>query len=48
MRLLSWAICVLGIWILLNSLLPGQTWTGIAGGLIIAVLALISALKKET
>jgi len=48
MKLLSWAICVLGLWILLTSILPGQMWVGIVGGLVIAVLALIAAFRKET
>lgn len=48
MKLLSWAICVLGLWILLTGILPGQMWTGIACGLVIAVLALINAFRKET
>jgi len=48
MKLLSWAICVLGLWILLTSILPGQMWIGIVGGLLIAVLALIAAFRKET
>ena len=46
MNLLSWAICVLGIWILVGGFMGGMNWVSIICGIVIAVLALIAALKK--
>ena len=45
MKFLSWAIVVLGLWILFTGFMPGMV-TNIIGGLVIAVLALMAALKS--
>jgi len=46
MKLLSLAICSLGIWVILNSFLgPQSIWEDIVFGAIAAVLALIGALR---
>ncbi|MFH0942049.1 MAG: hypothetical protein V1823_03395 [Chloroflexota bacterium] len=43
MKLLSLAICTLGIWVVLNSLLgPSSVWEDIVFGAITAVLAFIA------
>jgi hypothetical protein len=44
MKWLAWAICVLGLWILVSGFMPGMILNIIAGAAI-AVLALIGALK---
>ncbi len=44
MKLLSLAICSLGIWVLLNSFVAA-IWDDIVFGAIAAVLALIAAFK---
>ena len=44
MKWLSWAIVVLGLWILIGGFAPGMILNVIAG-LVIAVLALMAALK---
>jgi hypothetical protein len=44
MKFLSWAIVVLGLWILLGAFMPGMILNIIAGALI-AILALMGALK---
>jgi len=47
-KLLSLAICSLGIWVILNSFLgPASIWEDIVFGVIAAVLALIAALKVK-
>ncbi len=47
MKWLSWSICVLGIWILVNGFLgPAMNWVSIVCGIVIAVLAIIGAVKK--
>ena len=46
MKLVSLAICSLGIWVILNSFLgPTSIWEDIVFGAIAAVLALIGALR---
>jgi hypothetical protein len=45
MKFLSWAICVLGLTMLVGGFLGAMNWVNIVGGLIIAVLALIGAIK---
>ena len=46
-KLLSLAICSLGIWVLLNPLLgPASIWEDIVFGAIAAILALMAAFKK--
>jgi len=47
MSWLSWAICVLGIWILLTGIFAPLNWVSIVCGIVIAVLALIGAIKKS-
>ncbi len=47
MKFLSWAICSLGVWVILNACLgPQSIWEDIVFGAIAAVLALIAALKR--
>ncbi|MFA5309259.1 MAG: hypothetical protein WC370_07235 [Dehalococcoidales bacterium] len=46
MRLLSLAICSLGIWVFLSAFVHGS-WVGIVFGGIAAVLALAGAAKRE-
>jgi hypothetical protein len=46
MRLISLAICSLGIWVLLSAFVDGS-WVGIVFGAIAAVLALIGAFVKS-
>ncbi len=46
MKLLSFAISVLGVWVVLNSFVAG-TWVDIVFGAIVAILALAAALKAE-
>ena len=45
MKWLGWAICVLGIWILLTSVIGGFNVVGLICGIVIALLALMAALK---
>jgi hypothetical protein len=45
-RLVSLAICSLGIWVILNALLGTAIWDDIVFGAITAILALIGAFKK--
>jgi len=45
MKFLSWAIVVLGLWILFSGFMPGMLLNIIAG-VVIAVLALMAALKS--
>lgn len=45
MKWLSWAIVVLGIWILVGGFMGMMNWLSIICGLVIAVLALIGAIK---
>ena len=46
MKLVAWAICSLGIWVLLNPLLgPTSIWEDIVFGAIAAVLAFIGAIR---
>ena len=48
MKLLSLAICSLGIWVVLNSFLgPMSIWEDIVFGAIAAVLAFIGMFKME-
>ena len=43
-KLLSWAICSLGIWVVLNSFLgPVSIWEDIVFGAITAILAAVAA-----
>ncbi len=46
MKLLSLAICSLGIWVLLSAFVDG-TWVGIVFGAITAILALISVFTSN-
>jgi len=46
MKLLSLAICSLGIWVVLNSFIDGN-WVDIVFGAIIAILAAIGAFMKS-
>jgi len=47
-KLLSLAICSLGIWVLLNSFLgPQSIWEDIVFGGIAAILAFIAVFKVE-
>ena len=49
MNWLGWAICVLGIWILLTGILgPALNWIGIICGIVIAVLAAIGAVTGKS
>ena len=45
MKWLGWAIAVLGIWILLTSVIGAFNVVGLICGIVIAVLAIIAALK---
>ena len=46
MKLVSLAICSLGIWVILNSFLgPQSIWEDIVFGAITAILALIAAFR---
>jgi hypothetical protein len=45
MKLVSWAIAVLGVWILLGGIIGGLNWVSIICGVAIAVLAIIGAIK---
>jgi len=45
MKLLSLAICSLGVWVLINSFV-GAVWDDIVFGAIAAILALIAAFKE--
>jgi hypothetical protein len=46
MRLISLAICSLGIWVLLSAFID-DSWVGIVFGAIAAVLALTGAFAKS-
>ncbi len=47
MKLISLAICSLGIWVILNPLLgPASIWEDIVFGAIAAIAALIGIFKK--
>jgi len=49
MKLLSWAICSLGVWVVLNSFLgPKSIWEDIVFGAITAILAGIAAFTVKT
>lgn len=46
MKWIGWAICVLGIWVLLTGIFgPAMNWVSIVCGVVIAVLAAIGAIK---
>lgn len=45
MKWLGWSIAVLGIWILLTSVIGAFNVVGLICGIVIAVLAIIAALK---
>jgi len=46
MKWIGWSICVLGIWILLTGIIaPAISWVNIICGVVIAVLAIIGAIK---
>ncbi len=45
-KLLSLAVCSLGIWVLLGSFIDGS-WVGIVFGAIAAVLALAGSVKSD-
>ncbi len=48
MKLLSWAIASLGVWVVLSSLLgPESIWEDIVFGAIAAVLAIIGAVTGK-
>ncbi|MFC1987233.1 hypothetical protein ACFLVH_01640 [Chloroflexota bacterium] len=46
MKLLSWAIASLGVWVLLGSLITAS-WVGIVFGAIAAILAIIAAVTGK-
>ena len=46
MKLLSLAVCSLGVWVVLGSFIDGA-WVGIVFGAIAAVLALAGAVKSD-
>jgi uncharacterized membrane protein len=46
MKWLSWSIVVLGLWILINGFMGAMNWVSIICGVVIAVLALMGALKS--
>jgi len=47
-KLLSWAIASLGVWVVLNSFLgPQSIWEDIVFGAIAAILAVMAALKSS-
>jgi len=46
MKLLSLAICSLGIWVLLSAFVDAS-WVGIVFGAITAALAIIGAVKSD-
>jgi hypothetical protein len=46
MKLISLAICSLGIWVLLSAFVDGQ-WVGIVFGALAALLALAGAFVKS-
>lgn len=46
MKLMSWAMAFLGLWILLGSFIPGNMIVGTICGLVIVVLSVMAALKK--
>ncbi len=46
MKLISWSICSIGIWVILNSFLgPASIWEDIVFGAIAAILAAIAAFR---
>jgi len=45
MKWLGWSIAVLGIWILLSGIIGVLNWVSIVCGVVIAVLAIIGAIK---
>jgi len=45
MKLVAWAIAVLGVWILVGGIMPALNWVSIVCGVAIAVLAIIGAVK---
>ena len=47
MNWIGWAICVLGIWVLLTGILGPAMWVSIVCGVVIAVLAAIGAVKQK-
>ena len=44
MKLLAWAICSLGVWVVVNSF-STASWDDIVFGVIVALLALIAAIR---
>jgi len=45
MKLVAWAIAVLGVWILVGGFMGALNWVSIICGAAIAVLAIIGAIK---
>ena len=45
MKWIGWSIAVLGIWILLSGIIGTLNWVSIACGVVIAVLAIIGAIR---
>ncbi len=47
MKWIGWAVCVLGIWVLLTGIIgpAAVNWVNIVCGVVIAVLAAIGAIK---
>jgi hypothetical protein len=45
MKWIGWAICVIGINMLLTGFMAGMNWIAIIAGLLVAVFALMGALK---
>jgi len=48
MRLLSWAIFVLAIWVLVTPWIGNAAWLSVVLGAVMAILSLIAAIRKET
>jgi len=47
MKLVALAICSLGLWVFLNSLLGNAIWDDIIFGLLTAILAFIGMFQKS-
>jgi D-alanyl-lipoteichoic acid acyltransferase DltB (MBOAT superfamily) len=45
MKWIGWSIAVLGVWILLGGIIGGLNWVNIICGVVIAVLAIIGAIR---
>jgi len=45
MKWIGWSIAVLGIWVLLGGIIGALNWVSIICGVVIAVLAIIGAIR---